>query len=54
MQNAYVPIWNKLPQNATKFKFEFDFGQYVQLITINWTDQDTLWPNKCSIEIENS
>ena len=43
MQTAYVSIWNIWPQNATKFKFAFDFGQYVQLITINWTDHtDTM------------
>ena len=41
-------------KNATKFKFAFDFGQYVQLITINWTDQTTVWPKKCSSEIENN
>ena len=29
--------------NATKFKFAFNFDQYVQLITIDWTDQtDTM------------
>ena len=54
MQTAYGPIWNKLPQNATKFKSAFDFGQYMQLININWTDQTTLWPKKCSIKIENN
>ena len=54
MQNAYVPIWNKLPKNATKFKFAFDFGHFAQPISINWNDQTTLWGNKCSIEIENN
>ena len=41
-------------KNATKFKFAFDFVQYMQPTTINWTDQTALWPNKCSIEIENN
>ena len=32
-----------MPPNATKFKFVFNFGQYEQLIPIDWTDQtDTM------------
>ena len=46
MQTAYVPIWNKLPKNATISKFAFDFGHFMQPISINWNDQTTLWPNK--------
>ena len=54
MQTTYVPIWNKLPKNATKSKFAFDFGHFMQLISINWNDQTTLWPNKCNSEVENN
>ena len=54
MQTAYVPIWNKLPQKCYQIQIAFDFGQYMQLFTINWTDQTKLWPNKCSIEIEHN
>ena len=35
MQTAYVPIWNKLQQKCYQIQSAFDFGQYMQPISIN-------------------